>query len=191
MRESPIAIVELSSSVDDLKSRVAATTASERSSPFYGKCLIATGKVSDACWLPTVTVAVTRAMLVGCSGVKVKVSLLSAWQRSPAVYENVATPPRSKGLVAVSPEPLAGFRLKSCELYVRVIEPPSVHAGFGCSTVTVKAAGVPTVRDVTGELVELFHPQPPEPSSPCGPCGGASMQRDWMHELQLSFVAGG
>jgi hypothetical protein len=36
---------------------------------------IATGKVSDACWPPTLTVAVTRAVFVGLFGVKVKATL--------------------------------------------------------------------------------------------------------------------
>jgi len=37
--------------------------------------LITTGKVSDASWPPTLTVAVTRAVAVGFCGVKVKATL--------------------------------------------------------------------------------------------------------------------
>jgi hypothetical protein len=129
--------------------------------------MITTGKVSDASSPPTLTVAVTRVVAVGFCGVKVKATLWSWWQKKFPLYEKVSTPPRSKGLEPVLPRLSVVFRLKSCELYVRVIDPPCPHAGAdaGCSTVTVRAAGVCTLSDVTGALAELSQPQPPNVES--------------------------
>jgi hypothetical protein len=137
-------------------------------------------------------VAVTRAVFVGFNGVNVKLSPWALWQKKSPLYEKVAILlPWENGLVNVTLRPLARLRLKSCELYVRVIEPVApVQKGrlSGCSMVTVNVYALPTVRDVTGALMLLFQPQPPEPSSPFGTLGGASIQIMEVHDLQASIV---
>jgi hypothetical protein len=174
---------------------------------------ITTGKVSDACWpfWSTLIVAVTRAVFVGFRGVNVKLSLWSVWQKKSALYEKVATPPRSNGLVNVTLRELVGLRLKSWELYVRVIEPvvvpdPKPHKGSpeglqhgdgerghlthgegcnGCVGVGVPAPPPRTVKSLR-TLGRCVDTEQRGARAPALNCAGRRERRNWRRRIRPS-----